>query len=87
MKIIKIDVYMDGGTIKIITTDEIYYIDGRINTKTRGCVFCKYPKDNSDMCSNQDKIISEIINSLNYYSDPDFARFDWKPGILKLLNI
>lgn len=34
MKIIKIDGYLDGGTIEIVTTDKIYCIDDRIRTKS-----------------------------------------------------
>ena len=88
MEIIKISAYKDGGTVKIITTDEIYYIDSRIGTKTKGSLFLGYPKDdNSNIISKQDDIKLEIIESIKNYNELEFGGFDWKPQIYELLNI
>jgi|GEM_PF-5480408 hypothetical protein len=49
------DGYMDEGTIKIVTNEEIYCIDSRIGTTTKGSIFFNYPKDdNSNIVSDQD---------------------------------
>lgn len=88
MEITKIDGYLDGGTIKIVTTDEIYCIDSRIRTKTKGSIFFGYPKyDNSNIASNQDKIKIEMKNALEKYTGLEFGNFDWKPRVYELLNV
>jgi len=88
MEITKIDGYRDGGTIQIITTDEIYCIDGRIKTKTEGIIFLGYPKDdNSNIAPNQDEIKIEMKNALEKYNGLEFGNFDWKPRVYELLNI
>jgi len=88
MEIIEIDGYKDGGTIKIVTTEEIYCIDNRIKTKTKGSIFLGYPKDdNSNIVSNQKEIKIEIKNSLEKYTGLEFGNFDWKPRVYELLNV
>jgi hypothetical protein len=88
MEITKIDGYRDGGTIQIITTDEIYCIDCRIKTKTEGIIFLGYPKDdNSNIAPNQDEIKIEMKNALEKYNGLKFGNFDWKPRVYELLNI
>lgn len=88
MEITKIDGYRDGGTMQIITTDEIYCIDSRIKTKTEGIIFLGYPKDdNSNIVPNQDEIKIEIKNALEKYNGLEFGKFDWKPNVYRLLNI
>lgn len=87
MLITKIDSYRDGGTIEIITPDMNYCIDGRINSKTIGCVFFSYPKDdNRNLHPNQDEIKLELINSLEKYKGLDIKNWDWKPRIYELLS-
>ena len=87
MEITKIDVYLDGGTIKIIATDEIYCIDSRIKTKTKGSIFFGYPKhDNSNIVPNQDNIKTEMKTALEKYTELEFGTFDWKPQMYKLLS-
>jgi hypothetical protein len=88
MEITKIDGYLDGGTIKIVTTDEIYCIDSRIKTKTKGSIFFGYPKDdNSNIVSNQDEIKIEMTNAIEKYMGLEFGNFSWKPRVYELLNV
>ncbi|MDA3780865.1 MAG: hypothetical protein PF487_11705 [Bacteroidales bacterium] len=88
MEIIKINGYLDGGTIEIVTTNEIYYIDSRIGTKTRGSIFFGYPNDNnSNIASNQEEIKIEIKNALEKYTGLEFGNFDYKPSVYELLNV
>lgn len=88
MEITKIDGYLDGGTIKIVTTDEIYCIDSRIKTKTKGNIFFGYPKDdNSNIAPNQDEIKIEMKNAIEKYTGLEFGNFDWKPRVYELLNV
>lgn len=87
MKILKIDSYLDGGTIEITTDTVSYCIDDRLFSKTQGSVFCNYPEDdNSNIVPNQDDIKQELINALAKYtvSGDDF---DWTPRVKQLLNI
>ncbi len=70
MEILKIDMYLDGGTLEITTDLGIYCIDNRIKSKTKGVLYCGYPKDNnSNIYDNQELLKGKIINSLKtYYS-------------------
>jgi hypothetical protein len=87
MKIIKIDGYKDGGTIKIDTTKGVYCIDCRIRTSTKGSIYCNYPeKDNSNIAPNQDELKVELIDTLAKYVVND-GNFDWKPRVYELLNV
>lgn len=88
MEITNIDVYLDGGTIEIATSDVIYCIDSRITTKTKGSIFFGYPKeDNSNIIQNQDKIKMEITNALEKYIELDSENFNLKQKVYELLNI
>jgi hypothetical protein len=44
MKILGVVSYLDGGTVKVITADDIYTIDSRIGTKTSNSIFLGYQK-------------------------------------------
>jgi hypothetical protein len=44
MKILGVVSYLDGGTVKVITADDIYTIDSRIGTKTKYSIFLGYQK-------------------------------------------
>ena len=85
MDIIEVGGYTDGGTIQIISSDGNYYIDSRIGTTTKGSIFFGYPKkDNSNIMIDQDSIRKEIKDAVDRYSDP--LKFNWKPGIYKILE-
>jgi hypothetical protein len=87
MKIIKIDSYLDGGTIEITTNKGSYCIDDRLFSKTKGSIFCNYPKDdNRNIAPNQDELKVELIDALAKYtvSDDDF---NWLPRTKELLNV
>ncbi len=83
MEINKIDGYLDGGTIKIVTKNEIYCIDNRIRSNTKGFVYIGYPKDdNSNIISDQDSITNEILYSIKEYEDSTLDNFDWRGSII-----
>ena len=66
--------YRDGGTIEIETDKGIYCYDNRIMTKTKGCLYENYPKDdNSNLISNSHELEKEIIEALKNYKN-DFYR-------------
>lgn len=44
MKVIKFDVYKDGGTTEIITDEGDFYLDNRIRSTTKGEWYSEYPK-------------------------------------------
>lgn len=87
MKIIKIDSYRDGGTIKIITDEIDYCIDNRISSTTKGSIYCGYPEDdNSNLDQYQDEMKEILIKALTEYT-PSSNDFNWIPRINELLNI
>ena len=87
MEIIKIDGYLDGGTIAIITTDGEYCIDRRIRTNTKGIIFYGYPKkNNSNIISKQKEIKKELIDAVGKYVAND-GDTDWASIIYESLNI
>jgi hypothetical protein len=87
MKILKIDGYKDGGTIKIDTTRGEYSVDCRIGTSTKGSIFCNYPEtDNSNIAPNQDVLRTELIDALAKYTVSE-GHFDWSPRVKELLNV
>jgi len=87
MKIIEIDGYKDGGTIKIDTTRGEYCIDCRLGTITKGSIFCNYPKDdNSNIAPEQDKVKQELADAIVKYTVSE-GNFDWTPRVMELLNV
>tara|TARA_R110000772_G_scaffold35328_3_gene85258 strand:- start:133 stop:408 length:276 start_codon:yes stop_codon:yes gene_type:complete len=86
MNITGITGMMDGGTIKIFTSTEIYCIDSRIKTKTRGVVYDEYPKDdNSNILPNQQLLRYKLLEAIENYPGAEF-NWNWRPAICKLLN-
>lgn len=85
MKILRINGFKDGGTIEITTDKEIYCVDNRIRSKTKGSVFEGYPLDgNSNILSNQNEIKLELIELLKDY---DFNEFETDPTELMQSNL
>ena len=88
MKILNVDGYLDGGTIKIVTDEEIYCIDSRIHTVTPGSIYLGYPKDdNSNMVSEdeQDSLREELKSAVEKCGSLGL-KFDWKPRLTQLLK-
>jgi hypothetical protein len=70
MKVLKFDVYRDGGTIEITTNEGVFCVDGRINTKTRDAFYFGYPNDDdSNVITNSRNLELEIIEALKSYED------------------
>lgn len=87
MKINYITGYLDGGTIRVETDEEIYFIDSRLQTKTKGKIYKGYPEPgNYNLVENQEKLKVEILKGLETYSGEEFKNFNWKDSIIKLLN-
>lgn len=64
MKLLKIDCYRDGGTIKISTDKGVFCIDNRIDSKLKGHVFNGYPKDdNSNYAPSLHVVITKLLQS------------------------
>lgn len=69
MKILRIDSYIDGGTIEITTDEGVYCIDNRLFSNLKGKIFFNYPKDdNRNIVPNQNEIKAELINALAEYT-------------------
>jgi hypothetical protein len=64
MRLIKINGYLDGGTIILETDEGTFYIDRRIGTKTPEQLYDKYPdKPDAEIIRN-DIIKSKLVNAL-----------------------
>lgn len=78
MKINKIDIYRDGGTVSIQTDSGIYYIDGRAidhGNPTRGRLYASYPGKSDPLTLSESKELKKKfkialkqfgVQSLNY---------------------
>jgi fructose 1,6-bisphosphatase len=92
MKILGVVSYLDGGTVKVITTDEIYTIDSRIGTKTKYSIFLDYPKDdNSNIVLNQSDIKEKLRIAVEEYNELDSSwvvctMVDFKPWLIEMLE-
>lgn len=66
MKIIKTDIYKDGGTILLETDEGNYSIDYRIGSETEGKIYKDYPlDDDSNIITNQKEILEKIKEASN----------------------
>ena len=84
MKIIKIEVYKDGGTVTITTDMLVYAIDRRLKSKTKGRIFLGYPQyDGSNIIDNSDEIEKEILDGLVKF---DFTTHFYKNTIISLIK-
>ena len=75
MKILRSDMYLDGGTILIETDEGDYSIDYRIHTNTEGKVYRGYPEDdNSNLIENQKEIIKKLKEACNEPSTDKYIK-------------
>lgn len=77
MEIRDIKIYMDGGTIEVLTNEGNYWIDNRLLSKTKGRVYVNsYPKDdNSNMLNNVIESLQieiELVEALRYFKHPHY---------------
>lgn len=88
MNIIEIDKYSDGGTIKIKTNIDDYYLDQRLFTKTPNKIYKGYPlDDNSNMIIGCEYNLKWCIwNALRYYQTPN-DKYCYKEEIFKSLSV
>jgi hypothetical protein len=70
MKIIKFSIYLDGGTVEIITETGVFCFDYRIGSYTKGRLYDGYPKDdNSNLIENSKELENLLIENLKTYKD------------------
>jgi hypothetical protein len=75
MKVLKFNLYRDGGTIEITTDEGVYCVDGRINSITKGDFFLRYPlSDNSNIIRDSKNLELRIIEALKNYEDHFFDK-------------
>jgi hypothetical protein len=68
MKVIKFDMYKDGGTSKITTDEGVYCFDNRLGSTTKGRLYDDMPKkDNSNLIEDFDELEQELIEALKLY--------------------
>lgn len=66
MKIIETDMYLDGGTVLIITDEGDYAVDDRMGSNTPNKIYNGYPlNDNSNLIENQSEIVSKLKKACN----------------------
>ena len=83
MLVLFLDLYFDGGTIKVVDDNlDTYCIDGRRNTNTKGMIYIGYPLfDNSNLAPNQEKIQEEIKDGIFRFIIDNPKWVHWKPGM------
>ena len=75
MIINNIDVYRDGGTVKVETNEGIFYIDRRIRTETKGGVYDDYP-NKGNIIDNGEEIKQRLYNSMEGYEHPFYKNIE-----------
>jgi hypothetical protein len=75
MIINNIDVYRDGGTIKVETNEGTFYIDRRIRTETKANVYDDYPKS-GNIIDNGEEIKQRLYDSLESYEHPFYKNIE-----------
>ena len=72
MKIVSTNSMLDGGTIAIHTdTDDVFYIDGRLFSKTKGSVYDNYPSAGKIV---SDATFWELVKAVKAYEDIEIKR-------------
>jgi len=67
MRITGLDHYLDGGTTRVDTKEESFFVDFRLGTNTSGEIYDRYPDhEDAKIVSNKK---SEIISALVEYSE------------------
>lgn len=70
MKILNFDMYLDGGTVKVVTDEGVFCFDGRIKTKTKGKLYSGYPTiNNSNLIESSEKLGQQILVLADKYGD------------------
>jgi hypothetical protein len=68
-----IEVYKDGGTIKVETNKGDFYIDRRLRSETKGFVFDGYPGKEGKMLTGGSSIKNRLYHSLKDYEHPFYT--------------
>jgi len=68
VRIDAIDVYLDGGTNRIVLSDGLtYFVDNRIQSTTRGEVYASYPKKGKELTPVTDREKNILMECLEEY--------------------
>lgn len=66
--------YNDGGTLEVNTNKGDYFIDNRLQSKTKGEIYLNYPEGKNKPVSKKEKevIISELNSAIakHFYDEP-----------------
>lgn len=62
----EMEVYSDGGTVKLTTNIGDYYIDNRLGSETKYKLYDNYP-DRGNLIKDDEKIKNELYNVLENY--------------------
>lgn len=88
MRIVKINSYRDGSTIRIVSDEGDYCIDNRMNSETIGKVFIGPHPEDGVLDNFQKDIISHILIGLENYKSHDYESWSkWNLKIRELLNV
>ena len=75
MTINNIDVYRDGGTVKVETNEGTFYVDRRIGTETKANVYNDYP-NRGNIMDNGEEIKQRLYNSMEGYEHPFYKNIE-----------
>jgi|TARA_B100000767_G_C19255088_1_gene324835 hypothetical protein len=66
MEIKDIDMYKDGGTVKLTTNTGTYYIDNRLRSETKYKLYDNYP-DRGNLIKDDKEIKNKLHKALEEY--------------------
>ena len=86
MVVKKIDVYKDGGTVLIATDGGVFYIDNRLDSKTKKELFFVYPdKGDPILEPKRSELRIKLTEAMNNYKDRFYSN-EHIQAIIKDLN-
>lgn len=68
MEIKEMEMYKDGGTVKLITNTDTYYIDNRLRSETKHKLYDNYP-DMGNIIKDDKEIKNKLYKALENYHD------------------
>lgn len=69
MKIIKVIIYRDGGTLGIITNEGMFYLDRRMLTSTPHAIFDDYPNKGTEVQPLIAAKVKKALEDWNFFYD------------------
>jgi len=68
MRVNRVNIYKDGGTVELITNNGSYYIDKRLSSKTQLELYDDYP-DRGNIIEESRILREELRSALTTYAD------------------